>query len=347
MRAILVGCGAMADGWLKAIQHSPLLRDRIELVALVDLDISAGLALADKFGLDDILVTDNLEKTLHRVKPDVVFDVAVPGARPMIVRQALIAGLHVLSEKPMAPSLQEAQELAALADSKNRLYTIVQNRRYKAGIRRAQQFLASGAIGDVTGLHADFFIGAHFGGFRDQMDHVLLLDMAIHTFDAARFLSGSEPLAVQCIETNPKGSWYKHGPSAFATFEMSEGVMFTYRGSWCAEGANTSWDSQWRITGSTGTLLWDGEEEFRAQIGVGENSFLREVEALSVPPLCAPDLAQEHASVIHSFLTAIENSHRAETDSSDNLKSIAMVFAAIQSAQQNRPIDINLETSPA
>ena len=75
---------------------------------------------------------------------------------------------------------------------------------------------------------------------------------------------GKKPLAVYCHETNPKGSWYRHGASANAIFEFDDGAVFTYRGSWCAEGANTSWESRWRIVGSKGTILWDGADEFQA-----------------------------------------------------------------------------------
>ncbi len=56
--------------------------------------------------------------------------------------------------------------------------------------------IASGAIGALTSVHADFFLGPHFGGFRETMDHVLLLDMAIHSFDAMRCMTGLQgPLA--------------------------------------------------------------------------------------------------------------------------------------------------------
>ena len=61
---------------------------------------------------------------------------------------------------------------------------------------------------------ADFFIGAHFGGFRDEMAHVLLLDMAIHTFDQARKILGADPVSVYCHEFNPAGSWYAGASSA-------------------------------------------------------------------------------------------------------------------------------------
>lgn len=74
-------------------------------------------------------------------------------------------------------------------------------------------------------------LAPHFGGFREEMDNVLLLDMAIHTFDAARYVAGRKPLTVYCVERNPKGSWYRHGASANAIFEFSDDIVFSYRGS--------------------------------------------------------------------------------------------------------------------
>ena len=99
------------------------------------------------------------------------------------------------------------------------------NRRFSEGIRKVRATLDSGVLGRITAVHCDFFIGAHFGGFRDVMEHVLLLDMAIHTFDAARFISGQEPVAAYCVETNPAGSWYAHGAAANAIFEFTDDVV--------------------------------------------------------------------------------------------------------------------------
>ena len=50
------------------------------------------------------------------------------------------------------------------------------------------------------------------------MPHVLLLEMAIHTFDAARLILGADPVSVYCKEWNPPGSWYKQNASAVAIF---------------------------------------------------------------------------------------------------------------------------------
>src|SRR5690606_22545816 len=133
---------------------------------------------------------------------------------------------------------------------------------------------------------------------REQMDNVLLLDMAIHTLDAARYMADKAPRAVYCLETNPLGSWYRHGAAANAIFEFDDEVVFNFRGSWCAEGANTSWEGNWRIVGTRGTLLWDGAEGFEAKVVAGDEGFLRELAPIEVPPAPNPDETHGHASVI-------------------------------------------------
>ena len=340
MRALLVGCGAMATAWADAVQKNELLRGRVELAGLVDPDPVAAKKLAADHGLSDLPVFSNMDDALGQVQAEIVFDVTPPEARADIVRKAIISGCHVLSEKPMAANMAAARGLAELAKENQRVFSVTQNRRYKHGVRRIEAFLASGALGEPTGLHADFFIGARFGGFRDQMAHVLLLDMAIHHFDAARFMIGKNARNVFCRETNPAGSWYDADASAFATFEMSGGCFFTYRGSWCAQGQHTSWDAAWRITGTLGNLIWDGEDKLEAYVAHGEETFLRESMRIDVPELDSNAQTQGHASVLAAFLDSIETGRPPETDSTDNLHSMAMVFGAIQSAETGQLINI-------
>jgi predicted dehydrogenase len=238
----------------------------------------------------------------------------------------------------MAASLDEARSLVAAAKAAGRVHAVVQNRRFIEGVRRIRETIASGALGQLTALHADFFIGAHFGGFREQMQDVLLLDMAIHTLDAARFMAGAEPLAVYCHETNPAGSWYAHGAAANAIFEFSGEIVFTYRGSWVAEGGTTSWESAWRIVGTTGTLLWDGADNFDARAVAEQSGFLRPLRDVVVSPPPHPSETHGHASVIAEFLDAVETGRTPETAGADNIKSLAMVFAAIESARTRQRV---------
>jgi predicted dehydrogenase len=331
----------MAKGWVKALQNAPDLAGQVTIVGLVDIDGAAAEKLRDEFGLADAITGTDLDAVLAATKPDMVFDVVIPTARRDVVATALRHGCHVLSEKPMAASMDEARDLLGLAAEAGKIHAIVQNRRFISGVRRIRRLVDSGALGELTGLHADFFIGAHFGGFRDAMQNVLLLDMAIHTFDAARFMSGKEPLAVYCHETNPRGSWYAHGAAANAIFELSDDVVFTYRGSWAAEGATTSWESAWRIIGTTGTLIWDGADKFEAKTASGDG-FLRPLAEIDVP---APENVNEthgHASVIAEFLSAVRSNRPPETASNDNIKSLGMVFSAIESAARRQRIEISV-----
>lgn len=331
LTAVMAGCGAMSDGWLRALREIPYLRDNVRLVGLVDLDPSVALARAEKHGLSGVAIGKDLDAALAELKPDLLFDLVVPSARFDVVRTGFARGCHVLSEKPMANTLSEAREIVALSERAGRFHAVIQNRRFLPGIRRVKAMLEAKALGDLTAVHLDFFVGAHFGGFREEMNHVLLLDMSIHSFDAARYLIGRKPLSVYCRETNPKGSWYAHGASADALFDFEDGVTMTYRGSWCAEGANTAWESAWRIIGTKGTLIWDGNEGFDAHVVSGDEGFFRPLAKLAVPPLTEP-LVEGHAGVICDFVEAVQSGKQPLTAGRDNILSLAMVFAAIDSA---------------
>jgi len=339
--AVLAGCGGMSRGWLTAIQTHPLLAGRVRLIGLVDLDRANAEALAEEFGLADAVIGTDLDAVLGQAGPDLLFDVVVPGARAAIVETGLAHRCHVLSEKPMATSIAQARSLVDKAASTGRVHAIVQNRRFIPGVRRIRRLIESGVLGEITSLNCDFFVGAHFGGFREEMDNVLLLDMAIHTLDAARFMAGKAPRAVYCLETNPRGSWYRHGAAANAIFEFEDDIVFNYRGSWCAEGANTSWESAWRIVGTRGTLLWDGAERFEARVVSGKSGFFRDLAEIEIPPPADDGQIHGHASVIAEFLDALDAGRPPETVSSDNIKSLAMVFAAIESARTGQRVTIS------
>ena len=145
-RAVIVGCGQMAVGWLKSLTQTSLA-DQVEVCALVDPAINMAQRLHAQFDLTQAEVSDSLQATLERQKPDLVFDVAVPSARLGIVSMGLRAGCDVLTEKPMATSLADARTINALARETGRSHAVTQNRRFKEGIRRVRATLESGEIG--------------------------------------------------------------------------------------------------------------------------------------------------------------------------------------------------------
>jgi predicted dehydrogenase len=315
------------------------------VVGLVDLRKEAARQRANEYGLDDVLVSTDLTATLDTTSPDVVFDCTAPEAHVDVTLEALHHGCHVLGEKPMADSLDSARRMVAAAQETGRTYAVMQNYRFYAGLRRLQRFVASGAIGPVTTIHSDFYIGAHFGGFRDRMQHVLLLDMAIHTFDAARAITGADPVSVYCKEWNPSGSWFERDGSAVAVFEMTQGIVYTYRGSWCAEGLNTPWNSEWRVIGENGSVVWDGKDGFRAQVVAETGGFHSKWRDIEVP---APDdiKVDGHAGLIEDFCRCLETGATPETVCTDNIKSLAMVLGAVESAEGGELVEVQSLGSP-
>ncbi len=331
----------MSGEWLRALRDH--YAERIELVGLVDLREEAAVNRAKEFELGGIWTGSSLDEALRATKPGLLFNCTIPEAHVATCTTALRAGCHVLVEKPLAPTVREGEELARLAEEVGRMCVVIQNRRYLPGAIAVRRCLESDAIGPVTSASVDFFLGPRFGGFREEMPHVLLLDMAIHTFDQCRQMLGRNAARVTCHEFNPAGSWFSHGAGAIALFEMEGGVPFSYRGSWCARGFNTEWAGSWRITGEKGTLIWDGADKIsleRVTTPWDGKTFMEPCERVDISPatLAAHELG--HAGLIGDFLRAIETGTPAQTAAADNLRSLAMVEGAIRSAQNRETVSL-------
>ncbi|WP_159887830.1 Gfo/Idh/MocA family protein [Paenibacillus puerhi] len=335
-KILIVGCGSMANAWASYA----LAREHTSIVGLVDIKQEFAQAMAERHGLTCGTYTD-LTEALEQTGANVVFDVTIPASHFEVCSTALQHGAHVFGEKPMAEAMAQGHELIAIAERTGRSYAVMQNRRYNANIRAFKELVKDGGIGKVGYIGADFFIGAHFGGFREAMASPLILDMAIHTFDQARFLTGADPISVYCHEFNPPGSWYAGHASAICIFEMSDGSVFTYRGSWCSEGLPTSWDAEWRVNGERGTAVWDGHGAPYAEIlvpGDQEGRFTREYQRVEASYRWQGRAG--HDGCLDEMFAALEEGRPAETDCRDNIKSMAMVLGAIDSARTGTKIDL-------
>ena len=259
MRALLVGAGGMGRTWAKNLAE----HGEVEFAGWVDVIPGQVETASEMVGLSPMPFT-NLNQAISEVKPDFIVDVTIPEAHEEVTLTALRNGIPIIGEKPMTVSMESAKRMVHASEASNTLYMVSQSRRYD-GRQAAFKDLVK-KCGKLGIINADFYIGAHFGGFRDAMDHVLILDMAIHTFDAARLITGADPVSVYCHEWNPIGSWYAHGANANCIFEMTGGIIFNYRGSWCSEGLHTAWESDWRAIGTHGSLRWDGGEQPRASV---------------------------------------------------------------------------------
>ncbi|MBS3733677.1 MAG: Gfo/Idh/MocA family oxidoreductase [Phycisphaerae bacterium] len=333
-KAVVVGAGSISNAWF-----DPLADEKVEVAGVVDLDASraAGQIARHKLACKP---SDDLNATLRAVRPDFVVDLTVPDAHCNVTCRALRGGCHVLGEKPMAASMAEARRMVRAAERTGKCYMVSQSRRWAATHERLARAIAGRRLGTLTTANCDFYMARHSSCFRVTMDSPLILDMAIHHFDLARMLTGTDPVAVYAHEFNPHGSWYDGDVAASCIFEMTDGVVFTYRGSWCAEGWPTSWHGDWRLIGDRGTLVYERDREPRGKrvtrrTGRGKKPTL---EPVKLPPARLKHQAMRGA--LREMLRYLRTGERPQTECHDNIKSLAMVFAAMESSRKGRRVPV-------
>lgn len=309
---VVVGAGAMGGAWIRMLATSPVA----VVVGVVDLDLELAASTVRSAGVDGVVLGAAVADVADRSGAEAVIDVTVPQAHRTVNEQALRAGLPVLCEKPLAPTVAEALRQVALADLTGQLLMVSQSRRYfdrLAAFRRAV-----GALGRLATVRADFFHADHEPGFRETMAHPLLVDMAIHHFDALRSLTGDEPLAVRCSTWNPSWSWYAGDAAAAAEFELASGARFVYAGSRCTPGLPTSFNADWHAWGEHGAAAWDGEDAVTVDADGAD---------LDVPP--GPE---NIAGSLAEFVTSLREGSTPQTEVRANVLSLAMVEAAVRSS---------------
>ena len=202
------------------------------MVGLADVDVARARQVADELAASGVRVGADAVDLAQEAGAQALIDVTTPAAHHPITTSALFAGIPVLGEKPAAASLGEALSLAAAAEVSGELFMVSQSRRWNPHVFALRDMVhALGPVGVVT---TQFFRAAHFSGFREEMADPLLVDMAIHPFDSARFVLGSEPVSVYCEAFNPPWSWFAGSASATAVFTFENGARYVYTGSWCA-----------------------------------------------------------------------------------------------------------------
>ncbi|MCD0443359.1 Gfo/Idh/MocA family oxidoreductase [Glycomyces sp. A-F 0318] len=321
LRLVVVGAGGMGRAWARTVRDA----EDTELVGIADLSSAAAEAAAEEVGAPGLALGADAVELARRTGADAIVNVTVPEAHHPVTTAALLAGLPVLGEKPVAASVAEGLSLAAAAEHTGQLFMVSQSRRYHRSLHQAKRRLAGlGAVGIVA---VDFFKAPRFGGFRDEMASPLLLDMAIHQFDMARFLLDADPVSVSCEEYNPAWSWYAGDAAATAVFAMEGGARFVFNGSWCSPGFETSWNGSWRISAERGTVLWDGEGEPGA-----------DPDEAAEP---ADDPGREIAGSLREFVAALRRGREPMGRVHANVMSLAMVEAATQSASQGRRVAVD------
>jgi len=212
-----------------------------------------------------------LEEALARVDCDAVLVASPPGTHHVVAKAALQAGKHVLCEKPLATTLQDAFDLVETADTAERILMVSQNYRYNAPFRAVQRLVMEGELGELASIRISCRRDTRTlfapDDFRYSMRHPYVLDMSIHHFDLIRAATGRDVRGVYARSWRVPDSEFVHDPAVAALLDLEGGVPVLYEGDWATFGPETSWNGEWEILGEAGRIIWSGSEEDR---GTGE-----------------------------------------------------------------------------
>lgn len=326
---VVVGAGGMGRAWIGTVLGNEAAR----LVGVVDvIESAAGSAVAgvvpEELRAGIATGTDLLE-VARRAGAEAVIDVTIPAAHHQVTADALHAGYPVLGEKPCAATLAEAISLAGHAETTGRLFMVSQSRRHNPHLHEARR-LADG-LGGAGIVDTRFSKAPRFGGFRDEMEQPLIVDMAIHAFDAGRVLLDGSPAAVTATSYNPRWSWYAGDAAATVTITYDTGAVHTFSGSWCSPGAETSWNGDWVLSCEGGSVHWDGETPPTAHPAEAETRRGRTPGAA--------DRWELDASLTE-FCTALRSGVVPDSEVHANVWTQAIVEAAVRSARTGARVEL-------
>lgn len=185
LRYAVVGTGVMGRNHVRTVHDMP----ELDLVAVCDANLEAATAIAKPFGSP---AYDDLQRMLAETRIDAV-SICVPTTRHLeVARQCMERGVHVLVEKPIAPSVEEGRELQRLARQHNVQMMVGHIERFNPAVRVVKEMLVRGDLGRVVTL-----IARRVGVFPPQIrDANIAVDLAIHDLDIVNYLLEELPVEV-------------------------------------------------------------------------------------------------------------------------------------------------------
>ncbi|WP_152645662.1 Gfo/Idh/MocA family protein [Streptacidiphilus albus] len=335
LRAVVIGAGFMGRHWARELAAHP----DVTQVGWVDQDTDRiAEALREQQGEQQgaVRTGTDLAAVLAAEQPDLVINSTTPAAHLAVTTAALAHGCAVLTEKPMAMNLAEARALVEVAERTGRLLAVNQDRRQLAGVAALRE--AARRLAPLTRLEIDFRLPHQAGPYVHLWDEPLLREMAIHLFDAARSVTGADAVSAFGRTYRTPWSWYPGNCSADVLFEMEGDLAFAFTGCWTARSAFTSWSGSWYLEGAGGCARWDGVTAPVLTAARGENE--PEPPAVPLPVAIQDSPFPGLAEVLAGFVTALRTGAVPAGECHDNLRSLAMVEAAVASARAGRPLPV-------
>jgi predicted dehydrogenase len=331
----IIGCGnVVKSAHLPAYAHYGL-----DLVGVYDVLPEATRGVGEEFG---VRIFASLDELLAHPQIAVVDIATHPTVRPQLVRSALDAGKHVLSQKPFAAEVGVARGLIDQAERRGLKLAVNQNGRWTPAWRAATVILQRGAIGDVTAVtHLyDHSFAFTVGTVFDSVPHLVIYDYSVHWIDITRcWLEGHRIASVRAREyRTPNQPPETAAPwGAWVTIDCEDGTSAFIRSVGCSRTASPS--KPFWIHGTEGTIRGK-------VIGSGPVTEPDELEVERDGERHRYELdgrwnREGFAGSMGELLTAIAEDREPYNSARHNLLSLELTLAACRSAEQDaRPVRV-------
>jgi len=320
----LIGCGGITEVHLKAYRQAGY-----DVALLCDAELARARKRRDDF-YPNASVCRDYREMLRRPDIDVVDVATHPAARAELLVAAIDAGKHVLSQKPLTLDLDFGQRLVEQAHDQGVKLAVNQNGRWAPHWRYASLAVEAGHLGAVQAtdlaVHWDhtWVAGTPF----DRIHHLILYDYAIHWFDILGCLMPGAPQTVFAQLT--------HAPNQPATPPLLAQAVVAYEQAQASLifRAGTPYGPRDRtmIVGDSGTIESIGPSENEQSLA------LTTAAGTARPGLVGKWFPDGFHGAMAELLRAIEEDRGPTNSAADNLKSLALCFAAVRSAETGEPV---------
>jgi len=346
-----VGLGSQGETWLTEAIPPNVERDRIDVVAAVDTDPARHELAETELGLPSERCYTDLDAALTDHEADFCAVVTPPAAHEPVVETALSHGLDILSEKPVADTLEGSVRIARAVEAAGAKMGLTMTHRFDRDKTTFRE--AVSAAGPIDYLTARFTGNVrergHYSTYVHEMENMLLLDGAIHHLDMLAAAADAPCERVYAETWVPDGADYEGDCAGLVTLSFADGTRAQYEGSYANATTLNGWGhEQFRAECADETIILDnrGVERFpRDPDRVGESA--RRDEGEWVTPVDRPTWT--NAWLIEQFCDWLDGGEPMATDVESTLRSMAIVFAAIESSETGEAVDVPalLETAAA
>ena len=185
---VIVGAGGISRSYAQAfVQGLPF-----QLVGVADIRVESAREVAAMAG---VAAYDNVDRMVAELKPSAAIVCTPPSTHPEVCIRLMEQGVHVLCEKPLAISTEEAIRMAETAERCHVVFSMGSKFRFVADVRKAREVIDSGILGDII-LYENTFAGFCDMSKRWNSQPAIsgggvLIDNGTHSVDILRFLLGN------------------------------------------------------------------------------------------------------------------------------------------------------------